>query len=194
MYFNEADGKFLWQALHDKLPTGDENDYARVGIASHPTIEGDRVYYVSNRCELVCADTEGFYDNKNDGVKDEKFTDKFDADIIWRLDMVNELKVYPRWLATCSPLIAGDLIFVVTDNGVDIKDHKVAAPEAPSFVAINKKTGKVVWKDNSPGTKIMDGQWSNPAYAVVAGKPQVIFPGGVGWRYSFEPPNGPLIL
>ena len=193
MCFNEADGKFLWQALHNKLPTGDENDYARVGIASHPTIEGDRVYYVSNRCELVCADTEGFYDNKNDGVKDEKFTDKFDADIIWRLDMVNELKVYPRWLATCSPLIAGDLIFVVTDNGVDIKDHKVAAPEAPSFVAINKKTGKVVWKDNSPGTKIMDGQWSNPAYAVVGGKPQVIFPGGDGWLYAFEPQTGKLI-
>ena len=33
----------------------------------------------------------------------------------------------------------------------------------------------------------MHGQWSNPVYAVVNGKPQIIFPGGDGWLYAFEP-------
>ena len=28
---------------------------------------------------------------------------------------------------------------------------------------------------------LMHGQWSNPVYAEVNGKPQVIFPGGDGW-------------
>ena len=37
----------------------------------------------------------------------------------------------------------------------------------------------------------MHGQWSNPAYAQPGGKPQVIFPGGDGWIYSFNP-NGEL--
>src|SRR5262249_9175073 len=37
------------------------------------------------------------------------------------------------------------------------------------------------------------GQWSNPAYGVVNGKPQVVFPGGDGWIYSFDPESGKLI-
>ena len=34
---------------------------------------------------------------------------------------------------------------------------------------------------------IQHGQWANPAYAVVKGQPQVIFPGGDGWIYAFDP-------
>ena len=33
----------------------------------------------------------------------------------------------------------------------------------------------------------------NPAYGVMAGKPQVIFPGGDGWVYSLGPETGELI-
>src|SRR5262249_52084831 len=33
----------------------------------------------------------------------------------------------------------------------------------------------------------------NPVYAEVNGKPQVIFPGGDGWLYSFEPRTGKVI-
>ena len=39
----------------------------------------------------------------------------------------------------------------------------------------------------------MEGQWSNPVYAEVNGKGQVIFPGGDGWLYAFEPASGKLI-
>jgi outer membrane protein assembly factor BamB len=48
----------------------------------------------------------------------------------------------------------------------------------------------VKWQDNSPGTKIILGQWSNPAYAVVNGKGQVIFGGGDGWLRAFEAETG----
>src|SRR5262249_23184056 len=192
MCFREADGHFLWQAIHDKLPAGRVNDWPKEGICSSPVVEGNRVYYVSNRCDLICADTEGFLDGKNDGVQDEAYKGKNDADIVWRLDMMKELKVYPHFLATCSPLIAGDLVFVVTGNGVDASD-KPPAPEAPSFLAVNKHTGKVAWQSNAPGAKIMEGQWSNPAYAVVNGQEQVIFPGGDGWLYGFEAKGGKLI-
>ena len=74
--------------------------------------------------------------------------------------MRKELGVVPRFLASCSPLVAGDLVFVVTGNGVGGEKAKVVAPKAPSFLAVNKTTGKVVWSDNSPGDKIMEGQWS----------------------------------
>ncbi|HEV3237916.1 MAG TPA: hypothetical protein VGZ25_13070, partial [Gemmataceae bacterium] len=39
MCFNEADGKFLWQSLHEKLPS-EENDWPKIGIVSHPLIDG----------------------------------------------------------------------------------------------------------------------------------------------------------
>lgn len=191
--FRESDGQFLWQAVHDKLPSGRVNDWPEQGICSSPYVEDNRVYYVSNRCELVCADTEGFHDGKNDGVQDEKYKDKSDADIIWRLDMMEELGVFPHNLAVCSPLVVGDIVYVVTGNGHDESHENIPAPRAPSFLAVNKFTGKVLWESNLPGDKILHGQWSNPCYAEINGQPQVIFPGGDGWLYAFEPRTGKLL-
>lgn len=193
MCFDEESGKFLWQAIHDKLESGQVNDWPNEGLPSMPAVEGNRLYYVSNRCEVICADTEGFLDGKNDGVQDEKYKTRIDADIIWRLDMMAELKVFPHNLAICAPLIVGDLVFVVTANGVDENHVDLPSPNAPSFLAVHKKTGKVVWQSNLPGKNIMHGQWSNPAYGEAAGVKQVIFPGGDGWLYSFDPPTGKLI-
>jgi outer membrane protein assembly factor BamB len=51
---------------------------------------------------------------------------------------------------------------------------------------MDKNTGKVFWTDKSPGTNILHGQWSSPAYGVLGGVPQVIFGGGDGWVYSFR--------
>jgi outer membrane protein assembly factor BamB len=180
MCFRASDGKFLWQSVHDKLASGRIQDWPKEGIASSPAVEGKRLYYVSNRCELVCADTEPI-----------KGLDR--PQIHWRLDMIKELNVFPHNLAACSPLIVGDLVFAVTGNGVDEGHINLPAPKAPSFVAVDKHTGKLLWSDNSPGAKIMHGQWSNPAYTVVRGVPQVIFPGGDGWLRAFEPKTGKLL-
>jgi len=217
MCFEEATGKFLWQAVHDKLPAGRVHDWPREGICSTPVVEGNRLYYISNRCEVVCADTEGFLDGKNDGVTDEQYKDKTDADFIWRLDMIEKLGVFPHNLATCSPLIVGDILFIVSSNGVDEGHLNIPKPEAPSFLALDKQTGQVFWKNNLPSVKLvealkkggnagdlygkmsksgeilMHGQWSNPVYAEPNGKPQIIFPGGDGWLYAFEPKTGELI-
>lgn len=188
----ESDGRFLWQAVHDKLASGRVNDWPQQGIASAPCVEGDRVYYVSNRCELVCADVEGFA-NGNQGLQDEQYQDATDADIIWRLDMMKELGVFPHNLAASSPLVLDDLVFVVTGNGHDQSHEHIPAPEAPSFVAVDKRTGKVVWHNNAPGKKINHGQWSSPTVTYVGGRPQVIFPGGDGWLWAFEPKTGNLV-
>ncbi len=192
MCFREADGAFLWQAVHDKLPAGLVNDWPEQGIASSPVVEGNRLYYVSNRCELVCADTEGFADG-NQGVQDEKYRDAIDADFIWTLDMIKELGVFPHNLAASSPLIWGDLLFVITGNGHDETHNHLPAPHAPSFIAVHKKTGQVVWKDNAPGKNVLHAQWSSPTLAEVKGQPQIIFPGGDGWLRAYEPATGTLL-
>ncbi len=58
MAFRESDGEFLWQSAHPKLPAGRVNDWPLQGVCSTPVIEGDRLYYISNRAEIVCADME----------------------------------------------------------------------------------------------------------------------------------------
>ena len=194
MAFRESDGEFLWQSTHTKLPAGRVNDWPQQGICSTPYIEDDRLYYVSNRAEVVCVDTEGFMDGENDGpFTEETDTSEIDGDIIWKYDMIEELEVFPHNLATCSPIAAGDLLFVETSNGVDEGHVHIPSPFAPSFIALNKNTGELVWEDASPAENILHGQWSNPAYGVINGKPQVIFPGGDGWVYSLEPETGELI-
>jgi outer membrane protein assembly factor BamB len=191
MCFRESDGAFLWQAVTDKLDSGWQNDWAEQGVCSSPAVEGKRLYYVSNRGELVCVDTEGFADGKNDGpYQDEIYSGAGDADIIWKLDMMAELGVNQLFMANSSPAVWEDLVFVCTSNGRDGDGETVPAPQAPSFIAVNKNTGKVVWQDNSPGENILHGQWSSPALGPVEGVQQVFFPGGDGWLYGFNARTG----
>jgi outer membrane protein assembly factor BamB len=178
MCFRESDGKFLWQIVHEKL--SHENDYGGMGICAHPVVEGKRLYYVSNRCELVCAETDGDPATPGKGK------------VVWSLDMVGKLKVFPNQMAACSPLIVGDLVFAVTGNGINSKGE-LPAPKAPSFVAVDKKTGEVKWQSAAPGDNILDGQWANPVAAEVNGVSQVVFPGGDGWLYAFEAKSGELL-
>jgi outer membrane protein assembly factor BamB len=190
MCFDEATGKFLWQAVHDKLESGIVNDWKHEGVCSTPAVEGGRVYYVSNRCTVVCAGTNGFDKAHNQGFQGEKRTDPTDADIIWEYDMIKELDVFPHNMSACSPLIVDDFIFIVTANGVDEGHINIPSPGAPSFIVLSKKSGKLLWKSSAPGRRIMHGQWSNPTYGVIKGVPQVIFPGGDGWLYAFKPDTG----
>jgi outer membrane protein assembly factor BamB len=170
--FRQSDGQFLWQIAHDPPDSLVEASGDKEPLLSTPVVEGDRLYYVTQGAEVICAATRG--------------------KVVWRLDMTKELKVSVNAATFCSPLVAGDLVFAVTGNGKKYNelDKPVPEPKAPSFVAINKKTGKLAWSDNSPGEKIMEGTWASPAYAEVNGKGQVIFPGGDGWLYAFEPKDG----
>ena len=192
MCFDEKTGKFLWQAVHNKLESGRVNDWPEEGVCATPTVEGDFVYYVNNRCTVVCLDANGFA-NGNQGVQDEKYKDATDADIIWQYDMMKELGVFPHNMSAGCPLILGDILYVHTANGVDDGHLNLPSPNAPSFIALDKKTGKLLWKSSLPGKNIMHGQWSNPTYAEIDGVRQVIFAGGDGWIYSFVPETGELI-
>ena len=139
----------------------------------------------------MCLDTEGFLDGKNDGpYRAEAHTGPTDADVIWKLDMVKALGVRQHNMASSSPVVWQDLVFVETSNGRDETGEKVPAPRAPSFLAVSKATGKIVWQDSSPGDRILHGQWSSPSLGEVNGVMQVFFPGGDGWLYGFNARTG----
>ncbi len=194
MVFDAATGVLLWQAAHAKLESGEANDWPFQGICSTPYVDGDRVYYVSNRAEVICADVEGFRDGENDGpFAKETDAANIDVDFVWKVDMLESRDVFPHNMAAGSPLVVGDLIYVATGNGVDGDHTHLPSPKAPSFLAIDRNSGKIVWESNMPGEAILHGTWSNAAYGVIGGRPQVIFGGGDGWVYSFDPQSGKLL-
>jgi outer membrane protein assembly factor BamB len=51
---------------------------------------------------------------------------------------------------------------------------------------MDRRSGKVLWTDSSPGANVLHGQWSSPAYGTLGGVEQAIFGGGDGWLYSFS--------
>jgi outer membrane protein assembly factor BamB len=224
MCFNEADGKFLWQLTVPKLKSGKVNDWEYLGVCSSPTVDGDRVYCVTNRCELLCLSTEGLakgnrgpfkfegqYSADPDGLKDkepselEKVpTDADGADIIWRLDMIDAMGVFPHNASNCSVLIDGNKLYCCTSNGVDWGHDNVPAPKAPSYFCVDKMTGEILWKDKIGMGKakradcglnraIFHGLWTSPALGIVNGKKQVYYGGGDGYCYALDADTGATV-
>ena len=185
--FDEKDGKLLWQHSSEKLPTGRVHDWPNQGICCAPFVDGDKLWYVTSRGEVVCLDTEGFNDGENDGpFNKEPNEEKNEADIVWKLDMMAQLNVSQHNMCSCSVTAVGNLLFVNTGNGVDDSHLSIPEEKAPSFICINRSSGEVLWTDSSPGPNILHGQWSSPAFATLGGVDQVIFGGGDGWLYSFD--------
>lgn len=190
--FSEKDGSFLWQAVHDKLSAGRVNDWPFQGICSTICIEGNRGWYLNNRCEVVCITIDGMAGGKNEGVQDETYKGEKKADILWRYDMIEELGVFPHNLATSSSIIHEDHVFFVTGNGVDEGHLNLPSQVSPSFVAFNKNTGELAW-EYAAEDRVLHGQWSSAAVGVINGKAQAIFPGGDGWLYSLDAATGELV-
>ncbi len=191
MAFRESDGEFLWQATFEKLASGRANDWPFQGIASSPLIIGEVAYFTTNRAQIIAADIRGFHDNENDGpTKDEKRAGKNDPDVLWSFDMMEEVGAFPHNLANCSPAPHGDLLFCSTGNGQDESHVNIPSPKAPSIIALNRTTGKLVWEDNSVEDRILHGQWSAPSVGRIGDVVQVVHGQGDGWVRGYEAETG----
>lgn len=195
---DEKTGEMLWQLVVPKLASGKVNDWENLGLLASPWVEGNRLYVVSSRCEVLCLDTEGLA-NGNDGpFKEEeqyvvgpgkpkaKIGPK-DADIIWRYDMMDELGVFPHNASNSSILVLGEILYLCTSNGQDWTHVNVPSPYAPSLVALNKKTGELAGEDDAEiGTRLFHGMWTSPSAGKVGDKWLVFFGGGDGICYAFD--------
>jgi outer membrane protein assembly factor BamB len=191
MAFREATGEFMWQATFEKLASGRANDWPFQGIASSPLVERGVAYFVNNRGQVIAADLQGFHDKENDGpFKGEKLSGINDPDVIWMFDMIEEVGSFPHNLSNSSPVAFENLIFVGTANGQDESHVNVPSPKAPSIIALDNETGKLVWEDNSVEDRILHGQWSTPAVGVIGGVTQVVHAQGDGWVRGYEARSG----
>ena len=193
MAFRLDTGAFLGQVTHEQL--GHRSNDLNGSVLCRPRIDGNRAFYVSNRGEMVSLDLTAF----NPKAMKQK--------VAWSLDFVGKLGVFKRDASDIrnplsSPVVIGDLVYAVTGNGAAFGYARTALakespfvpkPEAPSFIAVDKKTGKLAWSSSAPGKDIQYGQWGSPAHAKVGETDQVLFPGGDGRLYGFEAKTGKLI-
>ena len=113
MAFDEKSRNFLWQAVHDKLPGGLVVDWPKEGVCSTPAVDGDRIYYVSNRCTVICAVVKAAptaSQRQADGVRRYRhqedaggYATPTDADFLWELDMIGDLGVFPHNMSRLQP-------------------------------------------------------------------------------------------
>src|SRR6185503_1084417 len=164
MCFDERTGKLLWQLVVPKREEDKFHDWPNTGMSSPVTVEGDRVYTVDSRGEVVCLDARGLA-NGNDGpfrdeaahlipkpgpaeAADEAKIESFraslrepgplDADIIWLFDLTRGAGIWSHDGAHSSILIYGDHLYLNSGTGVDNTHRKIRAPDAPSLVVIDK--------------------------------------------------------
>ncbi|MEM6910606.1 MAG: PQQ-binding-like beta-propeller repeat protein [Verrucomicrobiota bacterium] len=192
---DEETGEFEWQFVALKLGAGKVSDWEYLGICSSPHIEGDRAWFVSNRCEIVCVDLNGLSDG-NQGFQEEvKYVsagepvelDESDADILWIYDMRAELGVFPHNIASNAPIIHGDLLYVSTSNGVDWSHINIPSPQAPSLIALDKNTGELKGEEASGISKrILHCNWSSPAITKGLEEDLLVFGAGDGFLYGFD--------
>ena len=98
-------------------------------------------------------------------------TTEIDGDVVWEYDMIKELDVFPHNLAVSSPAGGGRRPLRHHRQRRGRGPHQHPLPRrAPSFVAVDAKTGELLWENNMPGDKIFHGTWSNPTYGVVKGR------------------------
>ena len=188
--FRAKDGKFLWQDVAPRVERG-LREFLLPSTTSAPYVEVNRLYYVTAECQLRCLDTEGFRDGENDGpYREEMFQDNDAADIIWELDMCGRLGVFPHEATNSDVLPLGDLLIVSTSNGRNEGHTRVPAPRAPSLIAVDKRSGEVVWRAIGAGEQVLHGQWSSPVAANINGRIQVLFGGGDGWLRAYDAASG----
>jgi len=198
MCLSQSDGSLAWQLVVPKLEGDIYLDWPQAGICSPATVEGERVYTVTNRDEVVCLDLGGMA-NGNDGpFRDEGRhmapqdqppieLGPTDADVLWLLDLRTAAGVRPHDSAHSSILLDGPYLYVNTSNGLTSRHDGVDRPEAPSLVVVDKATGRLVAQEREGiSRRIFHSTWSSPALGEVGGRRLVFFGGGDGVCYGFE--------
>jgi outer membrane protein assembly factor BamB len=169
MAVRAQDGSFLWQDVTPRVERG-LREFLLPSTTSAPYVEGDRVYYVTSECQLRALDTQGSR--------------------VWELDICGRLGVFPHEATNSEVLPLGDLLVVSTSNGQNEGHTLVPSPRAPSLIAVDKRSGEVMWSAIGAGGHVLHGQWSSPVAAAINGQIQVLFGGGDGWLRAYDAATG----
>jgi outer membrane protein assembly factor BamB len=202
MALDAGSGEMIWQMPIPRNMKGTQAPFHfnhwKCGVCSRPAIDDDRLYIVSPRGEVLCLDRNGQADGNNGPFVSEteymvlndpayKLT-AADGDIIWRFDMIEDLNVCPHDVCGSSPIVHGDYVYAGTSNGQDDKHARIVNPKAPTLIALDKRTGRLAGVDGELiGERMFHGNWSSPVATEFGGRTMILFGGGDGVLYAFEP-------
>ena len=170
---DEATGKFRWQYTAAKIADIKFFDTAQIGMTSTPTVDGDRVYFVSNR-DVLCA------------------LDVQSGKPVWMLDLIERLGVRQHDANNSSVVVHNGLLYLGTGNGLDDKHAVVEKPDAPTLLVVDAATGTPVARDDYWNrTDVSHGQWCSPALGTVVFKngrkePTIFYATGNGVLHAFK--------
>jgi hypothetical protein len=211
--FNEADGKLLWRLVSPNIHNL-YSSLSTWGFCSTPTVDGDRVYLVGHLGDVLCLDTNGVSGGKQgpfDGgehffswnrtrVKSELAPDgsrileytpgdaaapsPWDANILWRFDMLERVRCWPYNALNSSILIRGDCLYVATCSTLSSYSDGSAKSiaewkqkygkqsyDSPSLIVLDKHTGKLLARDTAGiFEETFHGAHSSPAFGEVDGR------------------------
>ena len=176
-------------------------DQWNCGSCSGPVVDGQRVFVVGNRAEVLCLDREG-QRNGNEGP----FLDEAeymglrknaqetllptDGDIVWSYNLLTELGINGHDVCGSTLLLHGNLLYVCTSNGIDDRHDKTPKPLAPALVVLDKSTGRLIAHDDEKiGERMFHCNWSSPLSGTVDGRTLIFFGAGDGVLYAFEEPQ-----
>ena len=190
MCFDEKSGRFLWQLAFPKRSEDIYFDWPNSGICSPVTVEGDRVYFVNNRGVVLCLEEKSDV-GKSKAQSPESGTNAVSnatgPKTVWEYDLVSGVGIWSHDAAHISILVHGDYLYLNTGTGVDNTHKRIRTSEAPSLVVLDKRTGRLVARDDEHiAPNIFHSTWSPPSLAAVRGRPLVFFAAGNGMVYAFE--------
>src|SRR5262249_30661444 len=117
----EADGSELWSTRLGEAYRQTRMQQGAEGPGCTPTIDGDLAYVAGRGGDPACPPVA-------------------DGKVVWRKSLTADFGgAVPTWAYRESPLIDGDKV-IVTPGGREA-----------TLLALNKKTGEVVWKAQVPG-------------------------------------------
>ena len=227
--FNEADGKLLWRMVSPNIR--DLYGLDMGGICSTPTVEGDRVYLLGHLGDVLCLDAKGlsggnqgpfagseryFAWNRirlkseiaSDGSRmleyspgDPATPSPWDANVLWRFDMLDQARCWPYNALNAAILVRGDYLYVSTCSTISSYADGSARPiaewkqkngkeayDSPSLIVLDKHTGKLLARDHAGiFQETFHGAHASPAFGEVDGKTLLFYGAGNGTCYAFDP-------
>jgi outer membrane protein assembly factor BamB len=171
-------------------PRPPRDNLERWAISSTPTVDGDRLYFVSPYQEVLCIDLKALLDQPQPTKPDKTLVEQISLrSILWRYDLFEKLKAYYHHTASSSVLVHGDYVYVCTGNGRSWVPGRIPfSPLTPSLVVFHKRTGQLVARDDEQiGEHLYRGQYTSPSLGMARGRAQILFATGSGVCYAFEP-------
>ncbi|MDD4870600.1 MAG: PQQ-binding-like beta-propeller repeat protein [Kiritimatiellae bacterium] len=185
---DEKTGSLLGSFLCPKPSRTNLEDWA---ISSTPTVEDDRLYFVSPYQEAMCIDLKILLGKRDPReMEDKTAVEQLSLkSILWRYDMFERLKAYYHHTASSSVLVHGDYVYVCTGNGRSWIPGRIPfSPLPPSLIVFHKMTGQLIARDDEQiGEQLYRGQYTSPALGMVNGKAQILLATGDGVCHAFEP-------